>query len=36
MKLETRVKNMKNINSIDCSGVRLQLTVTYTYIGNRT
>jgi hypothetical protein len=27
---------MKNINSIDCVGVRLQLVVTYTYIGSMT
>jgi hypothetical protein len=25
---------MKNINSIDCVGVRLQSAVTYSYIGN--
>jgi hypothetical protein len=35
-KLETRAKSMKNINSIDCVGVRLQSAVTYTYIGSRT
>jgi hypothetical protein len=27
---------MKNINSIDCVGVRLQSAVTYTYIGSMT
>jgi hypothetical protein len=27
---------MKSINSIDCVGIRLQLDVTYTYIGSTT
>jgi hypothetical protein len=34
---KTRAKNMKKkINLIDYVGVRLQSTVTYTYIGSRT